>query len=263
MCARNEQEHIAKALSSIRTQTLPPSEIIVVNDGSTDETSNIARSLGAKVIDLPYHAESVAGTPLLAERYNVGLASVSNSEYVLIIGADDVFPSDYIQTLVSRMEDNPKLVIASGQIGDTPTKSTAPRGGGRMVKTWFWRGVNGMRFPPLWCWEEYIVYKALSLGYEVRGYDDVKFQRIREEGRSVKKGVGDGRSMYCLGFWWGNVASRCITYLPKKPRLAASTFYGWLTAHNNLEKADVAEWVHNTQRKKFYSKLKLQRTMLR
>jgi len=48
--ARNESERLPALLSSLRIQTCPPEEIIVVDDQSDDDTAQIARSFGARVI---------------------------------------------------------------------------------------------------------------------------------------------------------------------------------------------------------------------
>jgi len=47
--AFNEASRIGKAIETIRAQTEPPSEIIVIDDGSSDDTASVAESLGARV----------------------------------------------------------------------------------------------------------------------------------------------------------------------------------------------------------------------
>ena len=48
--ARNEARRIGALLASLSRQTWPPHEILVVNDGSTDQTATVAGQLGATVI---------------------------------------------------------------------------------------------------------------------------------------------------------------------------------------------------------------------
>jgi len=50
--AYNEEEHIASVLDDIR-KCNPAADILVVNDGSTDATSGIAREAGVMVVDIP------------------------------------------------------------------------------------------------------------------------------------------------------------------------------------------------------------------
>lgn len=52
--AYNEENHLGRVLTDIRDIDLN-ADIVVVNDGSTDNTSNIAREKGAMVLDIPFN----------------------------------------------------------------------------------------------------------------------------------------------------------------------------------------------------------------
>ncbi len=52
--AFNEGAHIAEVLADAK-KALPETDILVVNDGSTDLTSQIARNAGAMVLDMPFN----------------------------------------------------------------------------------------------------------------------------------------------------------------------------------------------------------------
>lgn len=52
--AFNEGEYIGKVLDEVEA-SIPHADILVVNDGSTDCTSEIARNAGAMVLDMPYN----------------------------------------------------------------------------------------------------------------------------------------------------------------------------------------------------------------
>lgn len=241
---------MATVLEHLLSQTLPPSKIVVVNDGSTDRTRKILRGFPVTVVDLPYHAESHAGTPQMAVKFNAGFAETSpkDEDYMMILGSDDLlYQQDYMEHVVTRMNKNPRLVVASGQLDDEVTDPSAPRGGGRLIKGWFWREVMHNRYPEGWAWEDYINYKAAELGYETRGYLDIKFRRLREAPRTWRKAFGDGRSMYALGFPWiyaiMRVAYTCMRGLPKS---AIAVLLGWATApFVGVKRLDTAEWVRS------------------
>jgi len=59
--ARNEEANLPHLLRSLRAQSCPPWEIIVVNDGSTDRTREIAESYGCMVLDSPELPEGWTG----------------------------------------------------------------------------------------------------------------------------------------------------------------------------------------------------------
>ena len=85
--ARNEAVNLPLFFESLLSQTIKPHMIVVINDGSTDETGDIARSYGAKVIDLPFHVESytadVSTSWKLAEVLNHALPPPEDYDYML------------------------------------------------------------------------------------------------------------------------------------------------------------------------------------
>src|SRR5215470_5579557 len=54
VCAYNESRLLPGCLYSLRAQTRPPDDILVINNASTDETSAVAREVpGVRVVDEP------------------------------------------------------------------------------------------------------------------------------------------------------------------------------------------------------------------
>ena len=65
--AYNEAESIADTVRSLLAQTVRPAEIIVVDDGSSDGTGDIARALGVTVLRPPRGTGSKAGAQNIAQ----------------------------------------------------------------------------------------------------------------------------------------------------------------------------------------------------
>jgi len=78
--AYNEAAHIGAAIACVRAQTRPPAEILVVDDGSTDDTAELAHALGARVV-----RKSNGG---LSSARNAGLRE-ARSSWVAFLDADD------------------------------------------------------------------------------------------------------------------------------------------------------------------------------
>lgn len=86
--AHNAAAHLGDALESLRTQSLGDIEVLVVDDGSTDETESIARSYAAR--DARFHVfrnHPASGRPGSAR--NIGLRAARGT-YVALLDADDV-----------------------------------------------------------------------------------------------------------------------------------------------------------------------------
>jgi glycosyltransferase involved in cell wall biosynthesis len=103
--ARNESDFLRNTLDALKKQSLPPSRIIVVDDGSTDNTSDVAKKFNIDVISLIDRGYRATGKPVLANVINKGLESISKNEckYIMILGADHVLPDNYISKIIKIM----------------------------------------------------------------------------------------------------------------------------------------------------------------
>ncbi|HLG37394.1 MAG TPA: glycosyltransferase family A protein [Nitrososphaera sp.] len=204
--ARNEEQCIGETLSALRAQYNAPNKIIVVNDGSTDSTAEIARSAGAHVIDLQDRGHNALGTPFLAGVINKGLDCLlaegygkSPSDYVMIVGADHILPPNYTSTLLDLMETNRTIAVCSGQIRGE--RSVIPRGSGRLVRADVWRKF-GLQYPENYGFETYLLVKVQQEGYEVLVLNELLTDSLRKTGKHYKKSVfvSYGKSLKALGY---------------------------------------------------------------
>jgi GT2 family glycosyltransferase len=90
-------------LASARTQTLAPTEIVVVDGDSRDGSRELAAQLGARVL----HVENRG----LAFLYDRGVEAAT-TEYVLLANTDVVFAPDCFERLVEALEEYPSAFAA-------------------------------------------------------------------------------------------------------------------------------------------------------
>lgn len=95
--AFNEEAGLRPALASGLAQTLPPDRIIVIDDGSTDQTSAIAREMGVEV----YYRERKANgdTQGKAAGQKFGLSLV-DTEFVILVDGDTILKEDAIEKML-------------------------------------------------------------------------------------------------------------------------------------------------------------------
>jgi glycosyltransferase involved in cell wall biosynthesis len=105
MPAFDEEAFIAEALRSVLEQTYQPVETIVVDDGSSDRTADIATEYGVRVVRRPHLGQAAAR--------NAGLA-VARGEYWAVFDADDVMPSDRLTHQVAYLEAHPEVGLVLG-----------------------------------------------------------------------------------------------------------------------------------------------------
>jgi poly-beta-1,6-N-acetyl-D-glucosamine synthase len=106
--AYNEAGTLADTLRSLRRQTLPAAEIVVVDDCSTDETAEIAESFGVAVIRPPANTGSKAGAQTFALDW-------VRTNLVMAVDADTVLAPNAIELLLAAFDDR-EVAAACGLV---------------------------------------------------------------------------------------------------------------------------------------------------
>lgn len=94
--ARNVENYIRQTIRSIRAQRYKNLEVILVDDGSTDQTATKALSYG-KALNLRVFGGPGKG-PGAAR--NQGLKNVSKTDYVMFLDSDDILPPGTLSGMV-------------------------------------------------------------------------------------------------------------------------------------------------------------------
>lgn len=178
--AYNEGEHIGRLLNGFEQQTVKPSEIILVDSGSTDETVEIARTAGCKIVHIAKDEFS------FGRALNRGCAAASGE--ILLFASAHVYPvfDTYVEHLIGAF-DRAGVAIAYGrQVGDDRTKFSESR---VMLKwfptenTWdqghpFSNNANAAVLKEVW--------QAAPYDESLTGLEDLDFaQRAIERGHKV------------------------------------------------------------------------------
>jgi glycosyltransferase involved in cell wall biosynthesis len=109
IAAYNEASgHLAEAIRSVLSQTFTDIELILVDDGSTDHTSDLATGFGEA---LRYKWRPNGG---LAAARNTGIKE-ARGDYIAFLDADDLFLPHRLASQVPLLDENPDLGLVYGQ----------------------------------------------------------------------------------------------------------------------------------------------------
>ena len=206
LVCRDGEETIRETLDSIVRQTLPPSFIVVVDDGSTDHTQDIIAEVSREfpnlfVVKTHSKTRDIRRVPVLL---NLGIRTARDLRraglptYMMVSGDDNWLVPDYASSIIERMELMPGLAVASGSwLKGASRANQMPHGGGRFVRTSFMDGIGG-QYPVAYGWETWILYKAMQKGLKVKNFGDLRYKHLRPY--NPKNLAGWGRAMFSLGF---------------------------------------------------------------
>lgn len=118
--AFNEAELVSQTIRSLQEQTLPPKEIILVDDCSTDATADVARACGVTVVRPPRNTGSKAGAQTFA-------LPLVHTDLTMAVDADTTLAPEAIELLLESF-DVPDVAAASGSVFPRRTKTVWERG---------------------------------------------------------------------------------------------------------------------------------------
>lgn len=172
IAAYNIQDYIERAILSVENQTFKNIEIIVVNDGSTDNTENIILKLNDKYKNINYltHKENKR-----AGGARNSALDIANGEYIVFLDGDDHLASENVLERLDKVIGNDKsdVIYLGFKIeGDReelviPTEETC-------VKSY---KAASDKYPNPWskCWRKEFLDKNNIRFPEKRFYEDVLF----------------------------------------------------------------------------------------
>lgn len=205
----NQFHYLRETVKSALDSTYPYLEIVIVDDGSTDDSMELAMGLSAKHGNISFYSQQNAG-PSAARNHGI---RKSRGKYILPLDGDDLISKEYIQQAVGVMEEdqNVKVVYCQARkFGDMEEEwklrpfSRAALAEGNMIfvsalfRKEDWKRVGGFAEEMTWGFEDWEFWiSMLKEGGEVvklpiTGF----FYRIRKGSRRKEISIRERQLTY-------------------------------------------------------------------
>ena len=118
---RDEAAYMRRTLESVTRQTVPPEVWVIVDDGSTDQTPQILAEFAARFPYIRIVTRSNRGDRKLGggviDAFYSGYETIKaqDYDYVCKLDLDLDLPPNYFETMMHRMEQNPRIGTCSGK----------------------------------------------------------------------------------------------------------------------------------------------------
>lgn len=98
----NQAHYLAEAIESVLAQHYPAREVIVVNDGSPDNTREVAAAFGERIISIEQENRGLAGAQ------NTGIRA-ARGDYIALLDSDDVCLPGRLATQAAYLDSHPEV----------------------------------------------------------------------------------------------------------------------------------------------------------
>jgi biofilm PGA synthesis N-glycosyltransferase PgaC len=212
---RNEELYIDKTILSVISQTIQPKKWIIVNDGSTDNTSTIIAKYSStykwiQLIDKKNRGYAETGRGVM-EAFYVGYNNINIDDYDFIVKLDGdlSFKPNYFESLFNEFKNNHKLGIASGvcfierkgKLEREKHPEFHVRGASKVYKKECWKAIGGLIKHK--GWDTIDEMKAQSLGWETKSFVNLHINHYKPTGYntgSYNWTIMGGKSDYYCGY---------------------------------------------------------------
>ena len=205
------------------------------------------RQRGKGVIEAFY-----AGYETLTQEYN----------FIVKLDGDLSFEPDYFEALLREFSSDPQLGIAGGGVYEQPdgktwvlyTPKDHVRGATKMYRQTCFEAIGGLA--PAMGWDGIDEWKALSLGWKVQSFLEIKMYHYRFTGAAtgyLRSCIEQGNGAYRMGYHPLFMVARGVRRMTDRPYLIGGLamiwayFLSWLRRDELLADPPVVRYVRRTQ----------------
>ena len=273
--AYNERTFIAQTLQSLASQTLLPSQIVVVDDNSTDDTAKIISDFAEQfpfisLVKNNSEAVHLPGSKVI-RAFEKGLASVTDDYGIIVkLDADLILPENYFETIVNVFKSDEKVGMAGGfcyieKNGDWVLENLTDkdhiRGALKAYRKKCFEQIGGLK--PAMGWDTVDELLAKFHGWKVVTLPELKVKHLKPTGASYDKTARykQGEAFYTLGygFWITAIASAKLAMMKKKPLLFLDYMEGFFKGKSGkkpmLVTAEQARFIRRYRWQKMKTKI--------
>jgi glycosyltransferase involved in cell wall biosynthesis len=240
--ARDEELHIQKTIRSMVSQTRPPAQWVIVDDGSRDRTGPLCDTWAEKVdwittVHRPDRgSRNSAGGEIDAFYAGFRAVTVPSWEFVVKLDGDLSFDPDYFERCLQRFSSQPRLGIGGGEIynviGLRYVTERNPRfhvrGAVKMYRRACFERIGGLVNRPGWDTLDEVT--ANYLGWNTQTFDGIAVYHHRVTGGAAgpwRNAVKNGLCNYTLGYHPAFMALKCVKRVSERPYLVKSIGLAW------------------------------------
>lgn len=246
---RNEENYLPLTIDAMAAQRLRPAHWVIVDDGSTDRTAEIADA-AAKAhgwIHALHRADrgfrKAGGGVIDAFDEGYRIVECEPWDYIVKLDGDLSFEPGYFENLFDEFDKNPQLGIAGGTISratphgiEVESKIDPPfhvRGATKVYRATCWHALGGLMHAP--GWDSLDEVKANMLGWRTRTFCEIPIIHHRRTGAAYgtwKDMVKGGTANYIAGYHPLFMVLKCMRRSVEKPYLigACALLFGYFKA---------------------------------
>jgi glycosyltransferase involved in cell wall biosynthesis len=244
----NEALFLEKTLKSIVNQTVTPSQLIIVDDNSTDETPSIIKIYADQfswIIGVHKNSENIhlPGSKVI-QAFQFGFQYITTSYDIIVkADADLIFPLNYFETILNHFKNDEKIGMAGGfayieknndWILENLTDKDHIRGAFKAYRKECFEAIGGLK--PAMGWDTVDELLCRFYNWKIKTDATLHVKHLKPTGLQYNKKARfkQGEAFYSIGygFWITAIASLKLAYKKKNFFLFFDYIIGFLKAWN-------------------------------